>query len=574
LVEARGKAWSEPEAEPTRKQVGEAVAACRSLRVSEKLARLREELRAVRAESASLGAENKGLAEANKKLREQAATARKQAEALQQEVEGLRAENKKLKRELAAAQRASKRPAPRFPRRKRKANPKKPGRKPGHAPAHRPIPDEVDETIDVALGACPCGGAVEEEGTTEQYEVDVPPIRPRWRKFINHTGHCKKCGRRVTSRHPEQTSTAKGAACVTFGPRVLGLSIEMKERVGVPYAKVARLLMLCFQLPVSTGGLARAAKRIAKRAEPTYGALVEYLRRSGVVHADETGWHIATASKKAWLWVFATPEGVTVYVIRLSRGADVPRAILGESFGGTVGADGWVVYKTLGCRIAHCIGHLLRRCATLLELQCDDAAVFPQHVKGLLQGALLLRAARDGVTEPVNARVWDDAVKGQERQLAELLAPVQTDPDNERFRKHLVAHKDEILVFLKNLEVAPTNNLAEREIRPAVIARKLSAGNRTEAGAHTHEVLATLTRTGDRGGVPFVELVPELLRSPGPLVLAPERFGLPAHVKPPPPAPEPAHAPAPRSPRLRLQSRRLRGIDRAHPPTAPPRAPE
>ena len=75
-----------------------------------------------------------------------------------------------------------------------------------------------------------------------------------------------------------------------------------------------------------------------------------------------------------------------------------------------------------------------------------------------------------------------------------------------------------MLAFLHDPAIAPTNNLAEQEIRPAVIMRKVSAGNRTEAGAHAHEVLASITRTAERGGVRFPDVLPELLKSPGPVV--------------------------------------------------------
>lgn len=526
--------------------------------------KLREELDAARAKSAALRLENRDLRRENGELRGE-------NEVLREAAERLRSENENLKQRLEEARRSGKRQAAPFRRRKRTENPKRPGRKPGHPPAHRPVPDHVDAEVDVPLGACPhCGGEVDEHGTDEQYVVDAPPVKPHVTKYVNHHGCCRRCGRRVDSRHSNQTSTAKGAASVVLGPRVLAVSIELKERLGVPYGKVADALMLCFQFPVSEGALARAAQRVAKRGEPTYGALVEYLRASAVVHADETGWYITNAPKKAWLWVFATPEGVTIYAIRQSRGGDVPSAILGASFGGTLVVDGWVVYTKLGCPLAQCIAHLLRRCAELLKVQRHDAALFPQQVKALLQSAIHLGQARELTIEVWNERYYNRAVKGTEQQLDRLLGPAQLDPDNERFRKHLLAHQNEILVFLKNPAVAPTNNLGEREIRPAVIVRKVSAGNRTDAGAHTHEILASLARTAERGGVRFVDLVPELLKSEGPVVLAPERFGLPAHVNPAPRDHEPAHAAASPAPDLRHQGRRVRRVDHTHPATAPP----
>jgi hypothetical protein len=335
---------------------------------------------------------------------------------------------------------------------------------------------------------------------------------------------------------------------------MLAVSIDLKERIGVPYDKVVQMLMLCFHFTVSAGALARAGQRIAKHCEPTYEALIGYLRRSAVVHGDETGWHIANATKKAWLWVFATPEGVTIYAIRLSRGSDVPEAILGEAFDGTLVVDGWSVYPSLGCPLAQCNAHLLRRCTEMLEAQRGDAAQFRQAVKDFLKQAVQLGRARKLAIEVWAERFWHSAVRDMEQQLADLLEPVQSDPSNWRLRKHLRKHQHEILVF------SATNSLAEREIPPAVVVRKVSAGNRTEAGARAHEVLASITRTAERGGVRFTDLLLELLRSPGPIVLAPERLGLP--TLPDPTSREATH--------VRHQGRRGHRVDRAHRATAPP----
>jgi hypothetical protein len=55
------------------------------------------------------------------------------------------------------------------------------------------------------------------------------------------------------------------------------------------------------------------------------------------------------------------------------------------------------------------------------------------------------------------------------------------------------------------------DNLAGHEVRPAVIARKLSAGNRMKAGAETHAVLASILRTCRRQGRDNLGALEELL---------------------------------------------------------------
>jgi transposase len=196
----------------------------------------------------------------------------------------------------------------------------------------------------------------------------------------------------------------------------------------------------------------------------------------------------------------------------------------------------------------------------MLEAQRGETALFPQQVKDFLQQAIQLGRARELTIEVWGEDFWQQAVRDTEQQLADLLEPVQSDPRNQRLRKHLRKHQHEVLVFLHDPAVPPTNNLAEQEIRPAVVMRKVSAGNRSEAGAHAHEVLASITRTAERCGMRFPDLLPELLRAPGPVVLAPERLGLP--TLPAPPSQKATH--------VRRQRRRDRRVDRAHRATAPP----
>jgi len=86
--------------------------------------------------------------------------------------------------------------------------------------------------------------------------------------------------------------------------------------------------------------------------------------------------------------------------------------------------------------------------------------------------------------------------------------------DNERLAAHLFQHRPHLFTFLYEQAVEPTNNLAERQLRPAVIARKLSAGNRTPRGARTHAVLASLAATCPQRGERFTALAASLLCQP------------------------------------------------------------
>lgn len=427
----------------------------------------------------------------------------------------------KLEADLEEAQRAAKRQAAPFRRRKRKLDPKRPGRKPGHPAALRPEPEHIDEEIEVPLRCCPhCQGAVEDVRPMEpQVVVDLPAeIKLLVRRYHNQSGYCAQCDKRVRSRHADQFSTANGAAGVQLGPRALTLAVELKYRLGLVFNKVREVFGLFFKMHIASGTIARAAKRLAARCEPTYRSLIQTVRTAAVTHADETGWHIVWAQRRAWLWVFATvrPQ-VTVYAIRQSRGSRVLHEILGMQYEGVLCTDGWSAYGVIDCAKAQCAAHILRRAAELLEVHEGDAGQFPLAIQRLLLAAIILKAMKDELC-PSDYAACVEQVRGE---MDELLDGDIEEPANHKFARHLRRHRDELLLFLDIPELDATNNLAERELRPAVVARKLSAGNRTEAGARTQEVLASICRTARRNNIVLVDVLPRLFISTNPSEVLP-----------------------------------------------------
>jgi transposase len=212
----------------------------------------------------------------------------RQVEEQQRQIEGLRNRIAQLEKLVDELQRRGKRQASPFSKGKPKSNPKRPGRKAGDQygrQSTRARPDRVDETIEVE---CPqfcehCQGEVVPEGTAEQYQVDLPEIRPRVTKFILHYGKCSKCGREVLGRHPRQTSQSFRVGNVQLGPEVLGLAAFLNKVAGVSYGKIAALLKEMAGLRVSRSALCRALLRMGKKLAPLYEELKTKIRNSSVV---------------------------------------------------------------------------------------------------------------------------------------------------------------------------------------------------------------------------------------------------------------------------------------------------
>jgi hypothetical protein len=155
-----------------------------------------------------------------------------------------------------------------------------------------------------------------------------------------------------------------------------------------------------------------------------------------------------------------------------------------------------------------CLSHLLKDLKELTETKTRGAVRFARDVKALLQVALELKTPKVQLAEAA----YIQQVKALETRLDELIDTKRklTDPDNLRFAKRLRKHRQHILRFLYVDELDATNNLAERQLRPAVITRKTNGCNRTADGAQTHAILASLLATCRQQAIPILEYLIKL----------------------------------------------------------------
>jgi len=457
----------------------------------------------------------------NEELRERRDRLREENDRLARERDRLRREIERLTQALAAAQCAGKRQAAPFskgasamPRRRRR---RRPGRRrgPGHGRhAHRRPPTHVDETIDVPLPpACPdCGGGVRETRIATQTQEDLPVVRPHVRRFTVHVGCCRQCGRRVQGRHPLQTSDALGAAGTHLGPHAVALMVLLNKQLGLSHGKVAALLHDWFGLTVRPSGVTQALHRAARQAAPTYATLRDQIRGSPVVSPDETSWKVG--GRLWWLWVFATAHTV-VYAIQDGRGFDQAAAVLGADFDGVLVRDGWAPYRQFD-QAAHqtCLAHLIRRCREIVETH--PRAAWPRHVQSLLQDAL---GVRDRVIAGEISAHGAAVARGHLlTRLLKLLAAPSRLADCQRLAAHLTTELPALFGFLFDVTVDATNWRAEQAIRPAVVNRKVSGGNRSTQGAEAQEILSSVIQTARLRDIDPRDVLVELLRAPQPTV--------------------------------------------------------
>jgi transposase len=475
----------------------------------------RHELERLRREIEQSREESERLREDNARLERERADLARQRERLERERDRLQREIERLTQALEAARRAGKRQAAPFSKGAPTPHPKAPGRRGGRRHGrhgHRQPPLHVDETIDVPLPTnCPhCGGEVAETRLAVQFQEDLPVIRPHVRRFDVHVGGCRRCGRRVQGRHPLQTTDALGAAGTHLGPHAVALIVVLNKQLGLSHGKIAVLLRDWFGLHVRPSGVTHALHRAARQAAPTYTVLCEQVRGSPVVSPDETSWKVA--GELWWLWVFATARTV-VYAIQAGRGFDEAAAVLGADFDGVLVRDGWAPYRQFD-RAAHqtCLAHVIRRCREIAE--AHPRTVWPQQVHATLQDAL---DVRDRVIRGEISAHGAAVARGHLiTRIAALLATPSTVPECQRLAAHLTTELPALFGFLFDFTLDATNWRAEQALRPAIVNRKVSGGNRSTRGAETQQILSSVIQTARLRDLHPRDLLVNLLRAPQP----------------------------------------------------------
>ena len=410
---------------------------------------------------------------------------------LQEQLKATQASQRQLEERLAQLEQQAYRQAAPFRRAEPERNPHpgRPGRKAGHAGSFRPQPAVIDEELYVALESCPhCGGAVCEKQGLVQYIEELPVVRPRVTQLTTEQGWCTHCQQEVYSTHPLQTGRAGGAAAVQLGPRALALACDLNKAKGLSMRQSVAILGEHFGLKLTAGGLALLVQRVGRKLQSQHEARAVELRQSAVVHADETSWWVGGPGW--WLWVFATPKN-TLYVVRQSRAAAVALDVLGENFAGVLVSDCLAIYDDLNPLQQKCYSHHLKAVSEALETLGTAGSDYLHQVQALLRTALLLKALQG----PSSDERFVLCVHTLKTRADALLDNPRAAALEEKVRMRLWKQRDHLFTFLERAEVPATNNLAERQLRPAVIARKISCGNKTQKGARAWAVLASLAAT-------------------------------------------------------------------------------
>ncbi len=441
---------------------------------------------------------------------------------LQSQVAALTAATEALRAEIAGLKRSKKRQAAPFSKGVRVSQPKRPGRKPGSGTfsfRQAPRPEEVTEPavdVPVTLEACPeCGGRLEEERVDFAYITDIPQIpKPKVTQYRVGVCRCSGCGQRVRGQHPDLAPDQFGATAHRVGSRTMAAAHTLHYGVGIPVRKVPWVLEILTGVQLTQGAITRDALRRAGGAVGmAYHGLRDWIRERPVVYTDDTGWRVG--GEGAFLMVFETAEA-TVYQVRHRHRNEEVQEVIPPDYQGVMVTDRGRSYDAQalsGLRQQKCLSHILGSIKEVVETKRGRGRSFGNRLKGLLQEAMeLWRGYHAGEVDDLPA-----AVKPlQEAITHHLRDRALPDRDNQRLLDEIGWHHDpgNLLRFLEDPSIEPTNNRAERALRPAVIARKVSQCSKNDEGAYAFSAFKSVVQTLAKRGIhSMVEGLHQVFRS-------------------------------------------------------------
>jgi hypothetical protein len=399
----------------------------------------------------------------------------------------------------------------------REGGPKKRGAPLGHPPWRRREPDHVDETVPVpAPETCPRCQCDHLSACPEVYEhvqediVLVP--RTRVIRFRHDQSYCPKCRRPVYQTAPDEV-----AGC-SIGPVTRAVAMHLRYDLQIPYRKVQHILRDLFGMPLVPASAMSFDRQAGARGIPLYEELTAKLKSSDVAYADETVWR--EDGRGLYMW-FGGNQQLAVYQIA-NRSSDSAVALLGEDFDGALITDACASYNAVNARYRQtCWSHLARKCRELLQqikltnppIRVPKAVAFCRRLKAFASRCCELgRQLRGRQLSQSKARAMIPSLEMQLRQFAGK--PMDYEAAETLRDRVMRKDFDKLFTFLRVKGVEPTNNHAERSVRPMVIMRKICFGTRSQAGSQSHSVLPSLLQTARRQGKDPIQLLVTLLTQP------------------------------------------------------------
>jgi transposase len=331
--------------------------------------------------------------------------------------------------------------------------------------------------------------------------IEIVPAKLRVTEHHAVVVRCARCGLKTKGEFPQGVR-----APVQYGSSVKARALYLLNYQLLPYARAREALGELFGCWPSKRTLERAVAEGADSLVKTELQIKRKLRRSAVIHADETGLRVGGGCHYVHV---ASTRRLTYYGYNAHRGRIAISEInILPGYRGTLVHDGWWAYSYYtGCTHALCGAHLLRELIYFSEMD-EERKRWAAPIGELL---LEMKQEVEQVKEAGGDRLAQERLRELRTSYDVLVGegltanppPEEPDPIGKQARNLLLrleGRQAEVLCFLSDFAVPFDNNQAERDLRMVKLKQKVSGCLRTEEGARQfcriRSYLSTMRKQG------------------------------------------------------------------------------
>jgi transposase len=359
----------------------------------------------------------------------------------------------------------------------------------------RPTENEITDRRELRLSVCPhCNGTV--SSSIESYVTYVEDIVFAPQSVTQYTVHRHWCNRCKLLVHCPLPNALPG---MSLGINTMLYVLTEHYRAKKTDEQIVESLERYFNLRVSSGEVSALRHMAARYFDASYQQIVAGIRTAAVIYADETGW-LVQGHRHGQCWHVTAPE-VPAILFKLadSRAKDELQSMLGPCFTGITVSDFYTVYDGVGSDQQKCWVHLLRDSSLSARASPNNK----QRKRLDASLSTLYQSIASFRRKPWREKQAAQTERTLDTQLLQLADQNWHDKQCKRLAKRIHKYHHELLTCIRYPNVLPENNTAERGLRPVVVQRKITNGNRSAKGAHTYEVNMSVIETlrAERGNL-------------------------------------------------------------------------
>ena len=359
------------------------------------------------------------------------------------------------------------------------------GALPGHkGHGRKKISDcQIDETEKILVGnKCPhCSGRLVNKSFIKRPIIDSVLLQVKNILYLCQKKYCPRCKKTVSAKPPVLPRTL-------YGNQLMAQALYLHYGQLIPLGRIEEIMGGA----VSTANLHAAFQRLSRIWQPAVDRLITEYRKEPVKHADETGWR--NDGDNGYAWLFCS-RNISIFLFEDNRSSKVRQAILGNRrLPGVLVVDRYGVYNKSPCSLQYCYAHILRLVEDTGEQFADNEEVqrFVATLAPLLAQAMHLRGL------DISDKVYYRGAKALRAKIRRVINAGSQHSGIKAVQVIFNENERRLYHWVKDRRVPADNNRAERELRPTVIARKVSFGSQSKQGALTRSILMSIIHTAKK----------------------------------------------------------------------------